>query len=275
MKSAAPLLCGRSRCGSARSRPRRLGEHFGGSNVFGAPSLFGMTLGEALPICCSTSYAAGGDPIPVERFHRRVREAVNARMGCIVDDLAGDVEQRLWRRDVTALLDALELLGAVHLEESHADDDVDHRVLVELAGRDDPDPTLVGLTPIGLWGVREMLVEQGVHAPLVGELADEDIEYVCVRLAGARREVAEAELTAWVAARSPRAAADELARLLRRTDEPTHRELALYALRRNGERRDDVRAGRPLATGSVAGRGPRTGPLAIRARDALRAGEAG
>ena len=25
-----------------------LGEHFGGSNVFGAPSLFGMSLGEAL-----------------------------------------------------------------------------------------------------------------------------------------------------------------------------------------------------------------------------------
>ncbi len=164
------------------------------------------------------------------------------------------------------MLDALELLGAVHLTESH-----DHQMLTELAGRDDPDPTLVALTPIGLWGVREMLLEQGAPAPLVGELAGEDVEYVCVRLAGARREVAEAELTAWVAARSPRAAADELARLLRRTDEPTHRELALYALRRNGERRDGIRAGRPLATG----RGPRTGPLAIRARDALRAGEAG
>ena len=140
-------------------------------------------------------------------------------------------------------------------------------MLTELAGRDDPDPTLVALTPIGLWGVREMLLEQGVPAPLVGELADEDVEYVCARLAGARREVAEAELTAWVAARSPRAAADELARLLRRTDEPAHRELALFALRRNGERRDSARlrdGGRPL----VASRGPRTGPLAIRARNA-------
>jgi len=248
-----------------------LGEHFGGSNVFGAPSLFGMSLGEALPILLLDLYAAGGDPLPVELFHRRVREAVNERFGCIVDDLAGDVEQRLWRRDVTAVLDALELLGAVHLTESH-----DHEMLTELAGRDDPDPTLVALTPIGLWGVREMLLDQGAPAPLVGELAHEDVEYVCVRLAGARREVAEAELTAWVVARSPRAAADELARLLRRTDEPAHRALALYALRRNGERRDDVRAGRPLAAGSVvAGRGPRTGPLAIRARDALRAGEAG
>ena len=76
-------------------------------------------------------------------------------------------------------------------------------MLTELAGRDDPDPTLVALTPIGLWAVREMLLEQGVPAPLVGELAAEDVEYVCVRLAGVRREVAEAELTAWVARAAP------------------------------------------------------------------------
>ena len=94
-----------------------------------------MSLGEALPILLLDLYAAGGDPVPVELFHRRVREAVNERFGCIVDDLAGDVEQRLWRRDVTAVLDALELLGAVHLTESH-----DHQMLTELAGRDDPDP---------------------------------------------------------------------------------------------------------------------------------------
>ena len=33
-----------------------------------------------------------------------------------------------------------------------------------------------------------MLLEQGVPAPLVGELAGEDVEYVCVRLAGAPSE---------------------------------------------------------------------------------------
>ena len=37
-----------------------LGEHFGGSNVFGAPSLFGMSLGEALPMLLLDLYAAGG-----------------------------------------------------------------------------------------------------------------------------------------------------------------------------------------------------------------------
>jgi hypothetical protein len=233
VKSAAPLL----------SRPiemwRRafealggIGEHFGGSNVFGAPSLFGMSLGEAFPILLYQLYAAGGDPIPVEQFHRSVRDSVNERMGCVVDDLAGDVEQRLWRRDVTALLDAMELLGAVHLEESL--DAEDHAALTELAGRDDPDPTLVSLTPIGLWAVQEVLTEQGVHAPVVGELVDEDIEYVCVRMSRARPDVAEAELTAWVRARTGRAAAHEVMRYLQRVEDPAHRGLALFALARTG-----------------------------------------
>jgi hypothetical protein len=236
VRSAAPLL----------SRPIELwkrafeavggiGEHFGGSNVFGAPSLFGMSLGEAYPILLYQLYAAGGEPIPVERFHRAVRETVNERMGCVVDDLAGDVEHRLWRRDVTALLDALELLGAVQLSESlGVEDGEDMSELIALAGRDDPDPTLVALTPIGIWAVREMLVERGVHAPLVGELAEEDIEYVCVRMAGVSKEVAEAELSAWVKARSGRAASHEIMRYLQRVEVPAHRELALYALSRCG-----------------------------------------
>ncbi|GAY09443.1 hypothetical protein [Pseudonocardia sp. N23] len=208
----------------------RLGDHFGGTDVFGAPSLFSMSLGEAFPVLWLDLYQAGGGPVPVEHFYRVVRETVNGQFGCVVDDLAGDVEQRLWRRDVAALLDAMELLGAVELEES-----TDHDHLTALAGRDDPDPTVVSLTPIGIWVCRELLVEQGVHAPLVGELADEDVEYVCVRMSGSRPEVADAELAAWVAARDPRTAAHELTRFLRRTDDPGHRELVVAALARTGE----------------------------------------
>jgi hypothetical protein len=232
-----------------------IGEHFGGSNVFGAPSLFGMSLGEAFPILLHHLYAAGGDPIPVELFHRVVRETVNERMGCVVDDLAGDVEHRLWRRDVTALLDALELLGAVHLSESL--DGEDHEELIALAGRDDPDPTLVALTPIGIWAVQEMLTEQGVHAPLVGELAEEDIEYVCVRMSAVRTEVAEAELTAWVDARPGRAAAQEIMRYLQRVEDPRHRALALFALSRAGAPGGEVARWRARA--SVALRAPASG----------------
>lgn len=235
VKSAAPLL----------SRPIELwqrlfsavgglGEHFGGTNVFGAPSLFGMPLGDALQLLLGLLYSAGGDPVPVEHFHRLVRDTVNEEMGCVVDDLAGDVEQRLWRRDVTALLDALELLGAVELGES-PDGIEEHEALVALAGRDDPDPTLVSLTPIGIWAVREMLIEQGEIAPLAGELADEDIEYVIVKSAPLRAEVADAELSAWVAARPRRQAASEIMRLLQRLEDGPHRELALRALAKTGD----------------------------------------
>jgi hypothetical protein len=210
----------------------RIGDHLGGTDVFGAPSLFGMSLTDAFPILWLELYAAGGGPVPVELFHRLVREAVNDSCGCVVDDLAGDAEGRLWRRDVTALLDALELLGAVELGELLDADD--HSMLVELSGREDPDPTVVSLTPMGLWAVHESLIDQGLHAPLPGELADEDIEYVCVRMSDVRAGVAEAELDAWVAARSPRKAAEELTRFLARTDDPVHRDLALHALARTG-----------------------------------------
>lgn len=250
VKSAAPLL----------SRPIELwqrvftavgglGEHFGGTNVFGAPSLFGMALADALQLLLTLLYSAGGDPVPVEQFHRAVRDAVNEQMGCVVDDLAGDVEQRLWRRDVTALLDALELLGAVELGES-LDGVAEHEALVALAGRDDPDPTLVALTPIGIWAVRELLIEQGEIAPLAGELADEDIEYVCVRSAPLRDEVATAELEAWVAARSRRVAAQEIMRYLQRAEDDEHRRLALHALASTGGQAGGPAPRRvPVATG--------------------------
>lgn len=211
----------------------RLGDHLGGSNVFGAPSLFGMSLSEALPLLWRHLYRAGGASIAVELFHRTVRETVDERFGCPVDDLAGDVEHRLWRRDVSALLDTLDLLGAVRLGEApdHSDE---HERLVELAGRDDPDPTLVALTPIGLWAVRATLLEQGVRAPVAGELAGEDIEYVCVRIADAAPDAKQAELAAWVRARTADAAADELVGFVERTDVAAHRALALAALAQVG-----------------------------------------
>lgn len=210
----------------------RLGDNLGGTDVFGAPSLFGMSLAEAFPMLWVSLYAAGGGPIPLERFHRVVRDAVNADCGCVVDDLAGDVEQRLWRRDVTALLDAMELLGAIELGETLDSEELDD--LVELAQRDDPDPTVVTLTPMGLWAVHQHLVERGMHVPAPGELADEDIEYVCVRMAGVRADVAEAELTAWAHARHPSDAARELDRFLRRCEPSAHRRMALHALAQTG-----------------------------------------
>lgn len=206
----------------------RLGDSLGGTDVFGAPSLFGMSMSQAFPMLWVGLYATGGGPVPLEHFHRQVRDAVNDEAGCVVDDLAGDVEQRLWRRDVTALLDACELLGAIELTETLDADELDE--LSRVAHRDDPDPTVVALTPMGLWAVHEYLTEQGMHLPAPGELADEDVEYVCVRMSGVRTDVAEAELAAWALARHPGDAVRELDRFLRRCEVPAHRALALHAL---------------------------------------------
>ena len=210
----------------------RLGDNLGGTDVFGAPSLFGMSMSEAFPMLWVALYGTGGGPVPLEHFHRQVRDTVNDEAGCVVDDLAGDVEQRLWRRDVTALLDACELLGAIELGETLDADELDELSVV--AHRDDPDPTVVTLTPMGLWAVHEYLLEQGMHVPAPGELTNEDIEYVCVRLTGVRDEVAEAEVVAWARARESADAVRELDRFLRRCEVPAHRALALHALGETG-----------------------------------------
>ncbi|MFP5021939.1 hypothetical protein [Pseudonocardia phyllosphaerae] len=257
----------------------RLGDSLGGTDVFGAPSLFGMSMSQAFPMLWVALYSAGGGPVPLEHFHRHVRETVNSEAGCVVDDLAGDVEQRLWRRDVTALLDACELLGAIELTETLDPDELDD--LAQVAHRDDPDPTVVALTPMGLWAVHEYLLEQGVHVPAPGELADEDLEYLCVRMAGVRAEVAETELAGWVRARPVGAALRELDRFLRRCEVPAQRALALHALGEAGpagravaarHRLHVADAGAPVPGPSWTGpapaprdpAAPRTGPVATR-----------
>ena len=106
-----------------------------------------------------------------------------------------------------------------------------------------------------------------MHAPLVGELADEDIEYVCVRLAGMRREVAEAELTA--VGRSPQPATrgrHDVLRYLQRGRGPAHRDLALYALRPTGTGAEPCTRRARGRAGPCTGPGARTGPLECDAR---------
>ena len=87
-----------------------------------------------------------------------------------------------------------------------------------------------------------------------------------MRCVGVRREVAEAELAAWVAARPRRAAAHEVLRYLQRAEDPAHRDLALYALAQTGTgapeprkpaARDRHRAGSAQLAGWSASRTPR------------------
>jgi hypothetical protein len=120
-----------------------------------------------------------------------------------------DVREMQWRRDLAAVLTAMELLGAVELTTST--DPAERDKLIELSGNDDPDLTLVRLTPLGIWGARNTLREEGFEVPLVEDLAGEPVGVLCEALEHATPEVTGVALTAWVAAKGEDAAAAELA----------------------------------------------------------------
>ncbi|MGY1453022.1 hypothetical protein [Streptomyces sp. SS8] len=69
---------------------------------------------------------------------------------------------------------------------------------------------MVRLTPLGLYGVRQRLLEAGVHAPVVGDLAQESAEELLAALPGHGEEAARHEIELWLARRTPLEAAREL-----------------------------------------------------------------
>ncbi|MET9512551.1 hypothetical protein ABZX62_29610 [Streptomyces flavidovirens] len=78
---------------------------------------------------------------------------------------------------------------------------------------DDEDVTrygMVGLTPLGLYGVRARMLEAGVDAPAVGDLADKGAEVLLDGIAYFPEASAGAETQLWLARREPAAAAREL-----------------------------------------------------------------
>jgi hypothetical protein len=93
----------------------------------------------------------------------------------------------------------------------------------------------VSLTPLALWALNRMLRDEGADAPIVGELAPGPLETLCVHLAESAPEVADAELAAWVAHRSPADAAAEAAEFLRGAEGPAQRLFALLALGMTGQ----------------------------------------
>ncbi|MGX2997932.1 hypothetical protein JNUCC64_27295 [Streptomyces sp. JNUCC 64] len=78
---------------------------------------------------------------------------------------------------------------------------------------------MVRLTPLGLYGVRARMVEAGVDAPVVGELADKGADVLLDRTAGFPAEAARGETEGWLAGREPLAAARELLAAARGEDE--------------------------------------------------------
>lgn len=69
---------------------------------------------------------------------------------------------------------------------------------------------MVRLTPLGLYGVRAQMLDAGLHAPMVGELVEEDAETLLPAVVDYPESAALAELTRWLGAREPLPAVREL-----------------------------------------------------------------
>jgi hypothetical protein len=78
---------------------------------------------------------------------------------------------------------------------------------------------MVRLTPLGLYGVRARMVEAGVAAPALGELADKGADVLLDRTAFFPAEAARTETALWLADRAPLTAARELLAAARGSDE--------------------------------------------------------
>ncbi|MPY63063.1 hypothetical protein [Streptomyces spongiae] len=77
---------------------------------------------------------------------------------------------------------------------------------------------MVRLTPLGLYGLRARLLEAGVPAPAVGDLADKGADALLDGTAVFPQAAAQAETEQWLARREPLAAARELLAAARGAD---------------------------------------------------------
>ncbi|MFB6890111.1 hypothetical protein ACFCX4_12425 [Kitasatospora sp. NPDC056327] len=77
---------------------------------------------------------------------------------------------------------------------------------------------LVRLTPLGQYGIRQWLLEDGYDAPLVGDLARGDAAELLRGVSEAANVLPEEELRVWTAGREPVAAARELLAAARGSD---------------------------------------------------------
>ncbi|MFF0080089.1 hypothetical protein ACFYR1_10365 [Streptomyces canus] len=70
--------------------------------------------------------------------------------------------------------------------------------------------TRLRLTPLGRHGLREYLLAEGVHAPLIGELADADAPTLLDALLDYDQDAAHSEITGWISHRGQGPAAVQL-----------------------------------------------------------------
>ncbi|MFE2467655.1 hypothetical protein [Streptomyces mirabilis] len=151
---------------------------------------------------------AGESPVPLPALAASM--IVPDDMGEPTNDVLEQVSDAMMRLD-----DQFRLLEPVGLVDFQP---VDETLMADAdeessAAADDADVSrygMVRLTPLGLYGLRARLLESGLTAPAVGDLADKGADALLDGTAAFPPTAARAETEQWLARREPLAAAREL-----------------------------------------------------------------
>ncbi|WP_274556928.1 hypothetical protein [Streptomyces spiramyceticus] len=171
-------------------------------------------LGNLYLLTVTEGAAEGPVPLPALAASMIVPED----MGEPTDDVLEQVSDAMMRLDDQFRV--LEPVGLVTYQP------VDEALMAEEGSEpeppvDDEDVSrygMVGLTPLGLYGIRVRMLEAGIDAPAVGDLADKGAEALLDGIAYFPEASAGAETEQWLARREPAAAARELLAAARGVD---------------------------------------------------------
>ncbi|MEU9622080.1 MULTISPECIES: hypothetical protein [unclassified Streptomyces] len=159
----------------------------------------------------------GADAAPVPLPALAASMIVPDDMGEPTDDILEQVSEAMMRLD-----DQFRVLEPIGIVEYRP---VDEALLVEegedAAAADDEDVTrygMVKLTPLGLYGIRARMLEAGVDAPALGDLADKGADVLLGGIAYYPETAARGEIELWLTRRGADGAAAELLAAARGTD---------------------------------------------------------
>ncbi|MEU9703400.1 hypothetical protein [Streptomyces sp. NPDC047981] len=177
-------------------------------------NLYLLTVGEGGP---------GEGPVPLPALAASM--IVPDDMGEPTDDVLEQVSEAMMRLDDQfRLLEPIGLVAYQPVDEALMVEEGEEPVarFEETDDLDDEDVSrygMVRLTPLGLYGVRARMLEAGVDAPAVGELADKGADALLDGLASYPETAARAETVGWLEGRDAVDAARELLGAARGADE--------------------------------------------------------
>ncbi|MGX1671788.1 hypothetical protein [Streptomyces sp. NPDC055400] len=167
-----------------------------------------------------TEGGAGDEPVPLPALAASM--IVPDDMGEPTDDVLEQVSDAMLKLD-----DQFRLLAPVGLVEFQPVDEALMAEIGEGEGADEPDAFddsdvtrygMVRLTPLGLYGVRARMIDAGLDAPVVGDLADKGADTLLDGTSSFPQAAAQDEIEQWLARRQPLVAARELLAAARGAD---------------------------------------------------------